>query len=251
MRDGIEASLEASLEIGAPAHDYVQETRVGFWFLGTLTWEKQVVEVALKDLQRLLPDPEQRFATVLDAGCGQGRAFHILKRRLKPTRLIGVDADPHGITAARAEAARRHLHVELLESDCARIPLPEASVDLVFCHQTLHHLVRQEETLREFRRVLKPGGVLMLAESTRAYIHSWVIRLLFRHPMHMQHSAGEYLELVRRAGFEVGPRQVSYPYLWWSRARDFGLLERWHIKSPPPMGQREETLVNLVARKPI
>ncbi|HEY1772556.1 MAG TPA: methyltransferase domain-containing protein [Gammaproteobacteria bacterium] len=246
MRDGIEAGF--TLE--APARDYVHETRIGFWFLGTLTWEKQVVEVALKDLQRLLPDPEQRFATVLDAGCGQGRAFHILKRRLKPKRLIGVDADSYGIAAARAEAARRHLHVELLEADCACIPLPDASVDLVFCHQTLHHLVRQEETLREFRRVLKPGGVLMLAESTLAYIYSWVIRLLFRHPMHTQHSAEEYQELVRRAGFEFGPEQVSYPYLWWSRARDFGLLERWHIRKPPPVGQREETLVNLVARKP-
>ena len=246
MRDGIEASFT----IETTPHDYVQETRIGFWFLGTLTWEKRVVEVALKDLLRLLPDPEQRFATVLDAGCGQGRAFHILKRRLRPKRLIGVDADSHGIAAARTEAARRHLHVELLEADCARIPLPDASVDLVFCHQTLHHLVRQEEALREFRRVLKPGGVLMLAESTRAYIHSWVIRLLFRHPMHMQHSAEEYLELVRRAGFEVGPQQVSYPYLWWSRAKDFGLLERWNIRKPRPVGQREETLVNLVARKP-
>jgi ubiquinone/menaquinone biosynthesis C-methylase UbiE len=81
----------------------------------------------------------------------------------------------------------------------------------VFCHQTLHYLVRQEETLKEFRRVLKPGGVLMLAESTRVYIHSWIIRLLFRHPMHMQHSVQEYLTMVRRAGFEVGPQQVSHP----------------------------------------
>jgi ubiquinone/menaquinone biosynthesis C-methylase UbiE len=247
MRDGIEANFT----IEALAQDYVQETRIGFWFLGTYTWEKQVVEVALKDMQRLLPDPRQHFATVLDAGCGQGRAFHILKRRLKPGRLIGVDADPHGLASARAEAARRHIHVELLESDCAGIPLPDACVDLVFCHQTLHHLVRQEQALAEFRRVLKPGGVLMLAESTRAYIYSWVIRLLFRHPMEVQRSAAEYLELVRKAGFEFGPQQVSYPYLWWSRARDFGLLERWRIKSPQPQGQREETLVNLVAVKPV
>src|SRR5205807_10333756 len=58
------------------------------------------------------------------------------------------------------------------------------------------------------------------------------------------------LQLVRKAGFEFGPANVSYPYLWWSRAKDFGLLERWHIRKPPPVGQREGTLVNLVARKP-
>jgi hypothetical protein len=43
---------------------------------------------------------------------------------------------------------------------------------------------------------------------------------------------------------------VSLPYLWWSRARDFGLLERWGLRRPPPPGQREETLVNVAARKP-
>ena len=231
--------------------DYVEESRIGFWFLGTFTWEKRVVEVALADLGKLLPDPELRCATVLDAGCGQGKALKPLQQRFQAARVIGVDVDSHALAAARAEAARHGLTPELIEADCAAIPLPDASVDLVFCHQTLHHLVRQEETLAEFRRLLKPGGVLLLAESTKAYIHSWVIRLFFRHPMHVQRTAPEYLELVRRAGFEFGPQQVSYPYLWWSRARDFGLLERWHIKSPPPPGRREETLVNLVARKPL
>ena len=231
--------------------DYVEESRVGFWFLGTLTWEKRVVEVALADLEKLLPDPQVHCATLLDAGCGQGKALQPLYKRFKPTRLIGLDADPEALVAARTEAARHGLAPELLEADCGAIPLPDASVDLVFCHQTLHHLVRQEETLAEFRRVLKPGGLLLLAESTKAYIHSWVIKLLFRHPMHVQRTAEEYLALVRRAGFEFGPTNVSYPYLWWSRARDFGLLERWHIKNPPPVGKREETLINVVARKPV
>ena len=54
----------------------------------------------------------------------------------------------------------------------------DASVDVVFCHQTFHHLTRQREALREFHRVLKPGGLLLFAESTRAYIESWIIRLL-------------------------------------------------------------------------
>jgi ubiquinone/menaquinone biosynthesis C-methylase UbiE len=231
--------------------DYVEESRVGFWFLGTFTWERRVVEAALTDLEKLMPDPTLRCATVLDAGCGQGKALRLLRRRFKPARLIAVDADPEAVVAARSEAARRRLRPEFIEADCASIPLPDASVDMVFCHQTLHHLVRQEETLREFHRLLKPGGVLLLAESTRAYIHSWVIRLFFRHPMHVQRSASEYQELVRRAGFEFSPQNVSYPYLWWSRARDFGLLERWGIRKPRPRGQREETLINLVARKSI
>ena len=96
--------------------------------------------------------------------------------------------------------------------------------------------------------MLKPGGLLLFAESTRAYIHSWIIRLLFRHPMELQRSAGEYMDMIRAQGFEFGPQNVSFPYLWWSRP-DLGALERWGFPVPGP-GQREETLINLVATKP-
>ena len=233
------------------AKDYVHESRFGFWFLGTRTWEERVVEVALEDLHGLIDAPHPPYAVVLDAGCGQGKAFQGLVEHFQAQKVIGVDVDAAGLVLARREAERHGIAVELMESDLAAIDLPDASVDLVFCHQTLHHLVRQEETLAEFHRLLKPGGLLLIAESTREYICSWVIRLLFRHPMHVQKSAEGYLEIIRRAGFAFGPKNVSYPYLWWSRAKDFGLLERLHIKAPPPPGKRKETLINVVGVKKI
>ncbi|MCP6082958.1 hypothetical protein NL341_28565, partial [Klebsiella pneumoniae] len=60
-----------------------------------------------------------------------------------------------------------------------------------------------------------------------------------------------YLQMLREQGFEFGAQNISYPYLWWSRSSDFGLLERWGLRKAPPVGQREETLVNCVARKPV
>lgn len=239
----------AKTEPHAVPVDYVHESRFGFWFLGTYTWTHRVVEVALDDLKALIGKPRESYPVILDAGCGQGKAFRALAERFKPERIIGVDVDEAGLDAADREAQDLGLSVELLDRDCAATGLPDASVDMVFCHQTLHHLARQEETLAEFHRVLKPGGLLLVAESTREYIGSWVIRLLFRHPMHVQKSAEGYLEIIRTAGFDFGPENVSYPYLWWSRAKDFGLLERWHIKAPPPPGKRKETLVNIVAVK--
>jgi ubiquinone/menaquinone biosynthesis C-methylase UbiE len=117
---------------------------------------------------------------------------------------------------------------------------------MVFCHQTLHHIIDQEGALAESFRVLKPGGVFLVAESTKAYIHSWAIRLLFRHPMHVQRTAQEYVAMVRAAGFTVAPEQISTPYLWWSRS-DIGAFEWFGLPVPK---EREETLVNFIAVKP-
>jgi len=144
------------------------------------------------------------------------------------------------------ESRRDGLAVEGIVCSSSQLPLASGSVDLLFCHQTFHHLNEQEAAMAEFHRVLREGGLLLFAESTRRYIHSWMIRLLFRHPMDVQRSAAEYLGMVRRFGFDVPPQQVSYPFLWWSR-EDLGIAERWFGVTPP--AQREETLINLVGVK--
>ncbi|CAB1400380.1 FIG025233: SAM-dependent methyltransferases [Pseudomonas fluorescens] len=230
---------------------YVEETRFGFWFLRSHTWQHHVLRVAINDLRGLFTEALPQKPVLLDAGCGQGKSFANLRQTFSPQRLIGIDADRHSLELSAAEAARLDLDVDLIGSDCAKLNVPDASVDLLFCHQTFHHLVEQEKALAEFYRVLKPGGYLLFAESTEAYIDTWVIRWLFRHPMHVQKSAAQYLQMIREQGFEFAERNVSYPYLWWSRSKDFGLLERFGLRKPKPFGQREETLVNVVARKPL
>ncbi|MFW9079224.1 class I SAM-dependent methyltransferase [Pseudomonas sp. P2757] len=230
---------------------YVEETRFGLWFLRSHTWQHHVLRVAIDDLRCLFSEAPPVNPVLLDAGCGQGKSFGYLRQTFDPQHLIGVDADPHSLQMSGEEAARLSMHVELIGSDCATLNVADASVDLLFCHQTFHHLVEQEKALAEFYRVLKPGGYLLFAESTEAYIDTWVIRWLFRHPMHVQKSAAQYLGMIRQQGFDFSERNVSYPYLWWSRSKDFGLLERFGLRKPKPFGQREETLVNVVARKPL
>lgn len=229
---------------------FVPETRFGIWFLGSETWVKFVLEVAVEDLARLIGRRRQpEYELVLDVGCGQGKSFRLLQQKFAPRVLMGIDADSEILDKARAQAQLDGVDVKLMQGSGAAIGLPDNSVDILFCHQTFHHLVEQEQAIAEFYRVLKPGGMLLMAESTRAYIHSWIIRLLFRHPMDVQKTADEYLALIRQTGFEVRPEQISYPYLWWSRS-DLGLLNRLGIRKTPPMGKREETLLNLVAVKP-
>nr|WP_298682911.1 class I SAM-dependent methyltransferase [uncultured Dongia sp.] len=225
---------------------FVPESRFGVWFLKTETWAVHVLKRALGDLERLIQDRQPRYPTIVDVGCGRGRSFRLLKDRFRPSRMIGIDVDGAMLRIAAAETAGEGLAVEFQQTTSSRLLLPAESVDMVFCHQTFHHLMDQEAALAEFHRVLKPGGLFLFAESTRKYIHSPMIRLLFRHPMDVQRSATEYLAMIRKAGFDVSERAISYPYLWWSR-NDLGLLERWFGVTPPK--NHEETLVNCVAVK--
>ena len=234
-----------------PAHvgSFVPETAFGVWFLRTYTWEHHVLRVAINDLKQRITTPLPDAPVLVDVGCGQGISFRLLEQAFAPQRIVGVDCHEPSLDAARKAGSAISTPVEVMQGDCAALPLPDACADIVFCHQTFHHLVEQERALAEFRRILKPGGVLLFAESTDAYIKSWVIRLLFRHPMEVQKSADGYLQMLRAGGFEFDQRNVSLPYLWWSRATDFGLFERLGLHHPKP-GKRRETLVNVAATKP-
>jgi ubiquinone/menaquinone biosynthesis C-methylase UbiE len=238
--------MSANFEAMQVAEPHVPETAFGKWFLRTETWTVHVLERALSDLRRLMPAEPSRFDVVADVGCGYGRSLSRLHARFAPQRLIAMDIDPEMLKASAREMAALDIPAEFICCSSSNIQLEDNSVDLLFCHQTFHHLIDQERAIREFHRVLKPGGVLLFAESTRRYIHSWIIRLLFRHPMDVQKTAPEYLAMVRGAGFFVPDNAVSYPFLWWSR-EDLGLLER--LLCIRPSATREETLINLVATK--
>lgn len=228
-----------------PKLAFVPETKFGLWFLSTATWRIHVLGVALDDLQRLAPDLP-KGGVILDLGTGQGHSLLELEARFAPTHIHAVDPDPEIPERCAATKNQCKVPVTLHQAHAERMPLEDASVDLILCHQTLHHIVGQEAALKEMFRVLKPGGHLLLAESTRAYIHSWMIRLLFRHPMHVQRTAEQYLDMLRATGFEVSEDRISTPYLWWSRW-DLGAVEWFGFGLPK---DREETLVNTVVRKP-
>ncbi|MGH7839122.1 MAG: class I SAM-dependent methyltransferase [Candidatus Binataceae bacterium] len=244
-------AAKRSLQIlGSTARDtgsaarYVPESRFGVWFLGTAIWTDYVLQPALEELDGLIQNRRASYPVIVDVGCGSGHSFKLLNERFWPVRMVGIDVDPQMLARASVETNRHKLAVEFQRASSSALPLSDQSVDLLFCHQTFHHLRDQRDTLREFHRVLKHEGVLLFAESTRKYIRSWIVRLLFRHPMEVQRSAPEYLAMIRDAGFKIHARAVSYPYLWWSRS-DFAIMERWFGLAPP--ANREATLINLVA----
>jgi ubiquinone/menaquinone biosynthesis C-methylase UbiE len=224
--------------------DWVRETRFGQWFVSTDIWIRYVLQVAIADFRALLGPRAPTQAVVLDAGCGIGLSFPLLAQWLQPRQIIGADIDLLALQEAAQTQPGAAVELKLLHASALQLPLPDNSVDLVYCHQLLHHVKGQEAVLKELLRVLRPGGILLSGESCRSFIHSLWVRLLFRHPDMVQKTAQQYVDLIRAAGFELADADVSKTVPWWSRV-DFGLLQRWGLSNWRP----DFTEVNAVAFK--
>jgi ubiquinone/menaquinone biosynthesis C-methylase UbiE len=123
----------------------------------------------------LLPVPEYRQRllelvpegiTVLEIGIGTGGLLSELARR--SAQVIGVDHSP-----AMLEEARRRLTaagtdgIELRLGEMTHLPLPDAAVGCVVANMVLHHAADPAAVLAETRRVLAPGGLLLIADLAR------------------------------------------------------------------------------------
>jgi malonyl-CoA O-methyltransferase len=96
--------------------------------------------------------------TVLDVGCGSGRALEALHRHYPRARLLGIDRSLNMLEVAR----RRNEQARFLQCDAAALPFGDQSVDLIFANLTLPWADPQR-LLSEFARLLTPQGLLLLS----------------------------------------------------------------------------------------
>ncbi|GGT74383.1 MULTISPECIES: class I SAM-dependent methyltransferase [Streptomyces] len=99
--------------------------------------------------------------TVLDAGCGTGRALPALREAVgHGGTVIGADLTPEMLD--EAVRAGRDRSATLLLTDVARLPLRDGALDSVFGAGLISHLADPAENLRELARVVRHGGQLAL-----------------------------------------------------------------------------------------
>ncbi len=106
-------------------------------------------------------------ARVLDVGCGNGA--YTLEIAQEAAYVCGIDIEPErlGEFAARAMSVS---NVSVGQAFGERLPLRDASFDVVFCIETLEHVADERLTLRGMYRVLKPGGSLVLIVPNKWYL---------------------------------------------------------------------------------
>ena len=112
-----------------------------------------IEEPPMRALIETLPPGE-----VLDAACGTGRYAVMLAAR--GHEVVGVDQSDAMLDIARAKLPS----ADFREGDLTALPLPDRSVDAVVCALSLVHVSDVACALREFARVLRPGGRLVISD---------------------------------------------------------------------------------------
>lgn len=125
-------------------------------------WYRGRRQVLLATTDRL---PLPADCAILDAGCGSGRTLEELARY---GRVSGVDLSPVAIAAARSRG-----HGEVREGSVENLPYRDGSFDLITCLDVVEHTPHDIRTLRELRRVSRPGGWLVV--TVPAYQWLWSV----------------------------------------------------------------------------
>ncbi len=164
---------------------------------------------------------------MLDIGCNVGELLASVRKHSPETALAGCD-----VNAAAVEIARRNLpDADLRVCGAAELPFPDESFDCVTCVETLEHIPPPEwsRSLKEMRRVLKPGGRLVL-RTPHAGLFGWLDtnNLRFRAP-------GLYRRILGRGRRDAGYAEGSSGVYWhhhFSRREILALVgDGWEVES--------------------
>jgi SAM-dependent methyltransferase/glycosyltransferase involved in cell wall biosynthesis len=138
-------------------------------------------QIALEHLHRyLLAERLVAHKDVLDIASGEGYGSALLAKHA--ASVVGVDISRAAVEHARARYVEI-TNLRFLVGDCAEIPLPDGCVDFVVSFETIEHHDKHEDMLLEIKRVLRPGGVLIISSPDR---YNYSIRPGYQNEFHVK-----------------------------------------------------------------
>ena len=117
--------------------------------------DKASRQVALEQLEKYL---DGGLPVLLEVGCSSGAMLRSMKKQFPEATVIGSDCVPEHLEPLAGELAG----TPIFQFDVVQCPLPDASVDAVVMLNVLEHIENDAEAVRQVKRILKPGGILVL-----------------------------------------------------------------------------------------
>jgi ubiquinone/menaquinone biosynthesis C-methylase UbiE len=165
----------------------------------------------------------QAVGSVLEVAIGTGLN---LAHYPPDVALTGIEFSPSMLEFARERASSLSREIDLREGDAQQLDFPDASFDTVVCTFSLCAIPDERKAVAEMQRVLKPGGLLLLADHIRS--SAWLARVAQRLlevatvPLQGEHFLRRPLTVVEEAGMTVEQRERF----------KLGLVERLAARKP-------------------
>ena len=149
---------------------------------------------------------------ILDAACGTGLLLEQLSHLFPQAELYGIDESQAMLEQAThllMQKPRIHLVQASLEGDeMAGLPFAPASFDLITCTNSWHYLKSPVETLEGFKRLLAPGGQVVIEDyQLRGFPFPWKAfawAIKYYDPQHIRlYTLSDVQKLCRSVGFQV------------------------------------------------
>ena len=152
--------------------------------------------------------------TIVDIGCGEGITLEKIHRLFPERKVMGIDTLLENVDICNRHGCRA------VQGDVNNLPFLSKSVDFVLFMEVIEHLVHPEKAIQEIRRILVPGGRLVVVfPNDRVFKIARILTLRFREaaydPGHVrQWTPCDIRSFLRRQGFtSVFSRNIPF-YLW-------------------------------------
>ena len=126
-------------------------------------------------IARIKAEHGDRPVRILDVGCGTGVFAAKIREALPNAQVVGIDLVA-GMLAKGSSRWKQHAaEVFPVQADSERLPFARGAFDVVTCANSFHHYPHQDRAVAEMRRVLRPGGRLVLVDGYRDRPWGWLI----------------------------------------------------------------------------
>ncbi len=132
--------------------------------------------------------------SVLDLACGEGYGSHLLSKRAGS--VTGIDIDSSTID----NAAKKYIapNLRFLTGSATVIPLQENSMDIIVSFETIEHLSDHETMMKECKRILKPGGLLIISTPNK---NKYSGNTAQQNPFHLKELSGDEFTVLLQKYF--------------------------------------------------
>ena len=166
--------------------------------------------IEIKELRRLSQLPTG--LKVLEIGCGNGHGTRLIKKYFSPSEIQAIDLDPKMINIAKK--SNNDSKTTFSVGDATKLPYKDKSFDAIFDFGIIHHIPNWKNCLSELKRVLKPGGQLLIEDlsiETFETTFGKLLKKVLAHPYSSMYKRSEFIQHLKSIGFTVSNYRLRYP----------------------------------------